>query len=159
MKLRGKKGFFIGFIGIRLVSFLIAAINFLVLAIIAIMIWNIFAPDKESYDQSKLFFDDIVSKIEILEQSDSDRKLISQGYLDEDVCLHGGEGFTINKCPNNGNPCICICEGDNSDCNAPLKCKAFSKIKTIKLGSDKCGKEFLSITIEKENDKITLNTP
>lgn len=159
--MRGKYGVFLGFTGIRLVSFITSAISFLVLVIIGMMIWNIWGPDPKPEVASKAFFDDIENNIRRLESGRFGNTLISSGTLDNGIWLisiNADEQLRPRECGGYSNSCICLCRDyDDADgCKDVIKCKAFSSDRITHIDIPKLEGESLTVELKLHDKRITI---
>ena len=150
-KLKGKKGIFLGFTGIRLVSFIISALVFIVLAVIAFTLFNLLTSTEEKA-QALAFLDDITSKIRQLEKNPDDfpTNLKSVGALEKNVILKVNNNYAHRHCETNNN-CLCLCKKE--DCAEVIRCKVFKK--EIDFGGV-TGECRGSLKIEKSGEKIKI---
>ena len=121
--MRRKDGSFLGFTGIRLVSFVISAMSFLILVMIAMMIWSVFAPEPTADAAATSFFDDFKNKIDLLEKRKTGDSLISAGTIEKGIWIRSVSG-QVRDCRGKGNVCICICKDES--CSNVIKCEKFS---------------------------------
>ena len=123
--MRRKSGTFLGFTGIRLVSFVISAASFLILVMIAMMIWSVFAPKPTADAAATSFFEDLKIKINLLEREETGDSFISSGSLEKDIWIRSLHSSQARDCSGgSGKSCICICKGES--CSNIIKCEKFS---------------------------------
>ena len=156
VKLKGKKGIFLGFTGIRLVSFIISALVFIVLVVIAFTLFNLLTSGEEEA-QALAFLEDATSKIKQLQRDDSVTMLKSYGKLEENVVLESVDGEDKKDCAGR-RACLCLCR---EMCNKKIiRCKAFKgRVIPITNQENLKGEWEGFITIKKDDKDIKIEGP
>ena len=127
----------------RLLNFIISALGFVMLVLIAIIIFNNFNEGENTYNAAELLLNGLVRIINDFE--DEGGTYYFAGTLEKNVYLsvfNEGQEPLPKSCKNRV-PCICICHGENGVCEnvedfPAIKCKSkFGKDINIKLA--RCG--------------------
>ena len=134
-----KKGFiFLAFVGMKLINFVISAVGFVMLVLIAIIIFNSFIEEEKSYNTEITF----LNGLERIIQDFDEGSYSFVGTIRKGVYIsvyHKNNDIQNDLCKGKV-PCICICQGDkcaSTDKPNMIKCKSkFDKeVKYIRLPS------------------------
>ena len=136
-----KKGIFFAFVGIKLINFIISAIGFVMLAVVAIIIFNNMTEDK-SYNSATLLLNSL--EVILTEHYEEHESYSFVGTLEEDVYISvfneynknsNKDGADLPSLCKGRTPCVCICQGTRGTDLANERCEDPSQFPVVKCKS------------------------